>query len=93
MCIRDSLYGRDGIAYEDYVYPLPKRKLKRETLIKYYDLIRPTLVSYTHLDVYKRQESKGVDTVMWEQASYRNFTLPLYPKDMISWVRLGNLHT
>ena len=40
--LMEHLYGRDGIAYEDYVYPLPKRKLKRETLIKYYDLIRPT---------------------------------------------------
>ena len=39
--LMEHLYGRDGIAYEDYVYPLPKRKLKRETLIKYYDLIRP----------------------------------------------------
>jgi hypothetical protein len=27
----EHLYGRDGIAYEDYEYPLPKRKLKRET--------------------------------------------------------------
>ena len=40
--LMEHLYGRDGIAYEDYEYPLPKRKLKRETLIKYYDLIRPT---------------------------------------------------
>ena len=40
--LMEHLYGRDGIAYEDYVYPLPKRKLKKETLIKYYDLIRPT---------------------------------------------------
>lgn len=40
-----------------------------------------------------RSESKGVDTVIWEQVSYQNFTLPLYPKAMISWVRLGNLHT
>ncbi len=33
---------------------------------------------------FSRSESKGVDTVMWEQASYLNFTLPLYPKVMIS---------
>ena len=38
----EHLYGRDGIAYEDYEYQLPKKKLKKETLIKYYDLIRPT---------------------------------------------------
>ena len=36
--LMEHLYGRDGIAYEDYVYPLPKRKLKRETLIKYMTL-------------------------------------------------------
>ena len=38
----EHLYGRDGIAYEDYEYLLPKKKLKKETLIKHYDLIRPT---------------------------------------------------
>ncbi|WP_270439101.1 conjugal transfer ATPase TcpF, partial [Faecalibacillus intestinalis] len=37
----EHLYGRDGIAYEDYEYQLPKKKLQKETLIKYYDLIRP----------------------------------------------------
>ena len=40
--LMEHLYGRDGIAYEDYEYQLPKRKLNKETLIKYYDLIRPT---------------------------------------------------
>ena len=38
----EHLYGRSGIAYEDYEYSLPKKKLKRETLIKQYDLIRPS---------------------------------------------------
>ena len=33
---------------------------------------------------FSRSESKGVDIAMWEQASYLNFTLPLYPKAMIS---------
>jgi hypothetical protein len=37
----EHLYGRSGIAYEDYQYQLPKKKLKRETLLKQYDLIRP----------------------------------------------------
>ena len=40
--LMEHLYGRDCIAYEDYEYQLPKKKLKKETLIKYYDLIRPT---------------------------------------------------
>ena len=39
--LMEHLYGRDGIAYEDYEYQLPKKKLQKETLIKYYDLIRP----------------------------------------------------
>ena len=38
----EHLYGVNGITYEDYEYQLPKRKLKKETLLKYYDLIRPT---------------------------------------------------
>ncbi|HFI5212283.1 TPA: ATP-binding protein [Streptococcus agalactiae] len=38
----EHIYGRDGVAYEDYEYSLPKKKLKKETLIKHYDLIRPT---------------------------------------------------
>ena len=40
--LMEHLYGRDGIAYEDYEYQLPKKNLHKETLIKYYDLIRPT---------------------------------------------------
>ena len=38
----EHLYGSNGIAYEEYEYHLPKEKLKKETLLKYYDLIRPT---------------------------------------------------
>ena len=38
----EHIYGRDGIAYEDYEYSLPKKKLKKAMLIKQYDLIRPT---------------------------------------------------
>ena len=37
----EHLYGRDSIAYEDYDYRLPK-KAEKKTLIKRYDLIRPT---------------------------------------------------
>ena len=40
--LMEHLYGRDGVAYEDYEYQLPKKNLQKETLIKYYDLIRPT---------------------------------------------------
>ncbi|MGU8456265.1 conjugal transfer ATPase TcpF [Clostridium perfringens] len=40
--LMEHLYGSKGIAYEEYEYHLPKEKLKKETLLKYYDLIRPT---------------------------------------------------
>ena len=56
------LYGRDGIAYEDYVYPLPKRKLKRETLIKYYDLIRPTRCVVEESQRYLRLEHEDSES-------------------------------
>ncbi len=38
----EHLYGQTGTAYEDYEYYLPKKKLDKETLVKYYDLIKPT---------------------------------------------------
>lgn len=40
--LMEHLYGKDGVAYEDYEYSLPKEKQDKETVIKYYDLIRPT---------------------------------------------------
>ena len=38
----EHIYGNTGVAYSDYSYDLPVKKLKRETLVKRYDLIRPT---------------------------------------------------
>ena len=38
----EHLHGQSGTAYEDYEYPLPKKKLKGKTLVKRYDLIKPT---------------------------------------------------
>jgi len=38
----EHLHGQSGTAYEDYEYPLPKKKLKEKTLVKRYDLIKPT---------------------------------------------------
>ena len=60
--LMEHLYGRDGIAYEDYVYPLPKRKLKRETLIKYYDLIRPTRCAVEESQRYLRLEHEDSES-------------------------------
>ena len=54
--LMEHLYGRDGIAYEDYEYQLPKKKLKKEMLIKYYDLIRPTRCVIEESQRYLRLE-------------------------------------
>ena len=54
--LMEHLYGRDGIAYEDYEYQLPKKKLQKETLIKYYDLIRPTRFVIEESQRYLRLE-------------------------------------
>ena len=60
--LMEHLYGRNGIAYEDYEYPLPKRKLKRETLIKYYDLIRPTRCVVEESQRYLRLEHEDSES-------------------------------
>ena len=54
--LMEHLYGRDGIAYEDYEYQLPKKKWNKETLIKYYDLIRPTRCVIEESQRYLRLE-------------------------------------
>ena len=38
----EHIYGKTSVAYEDYAYDFPVKKLKKETLVKRYDLIRPT---------------------------------------------------
>ncbi|AJG98200.1 ATP/GTP-binding protein [Clostridium beijerinckii] len=38
----EHLYGQTGTAYEDYEYYLDSRKFKHETLVKRYDLLKPT---------------------------------------------------
>ncbi|EJO7642040.1 ATP-binding protein [Listeria monocytogenes] len=38
----EHLYGQTGTTYEDYEYHLSKKKRNKETLVKYYDLIKPT---------------------------------------------------
>lgn len=40
--IIEHLYGQTGTSYEDYEYHLPIKKLKKETLVKRYDLLKPT---------------------------------------------------
>ena len=58
----EHLYGRDGIAYEDYDYCLPKRRLKKETLIKRYDLIRPSRCLIEENQRYLRLEHEDSES-------------------------------
>ena len=60
--LMEHLYGRDGIAYEDYEYQLPKRNYKKETLIKYYDLIRPTRCVIEESQRYLRLEHEDKES-------------------------------
>ena len=58
----EHLYGVNGITYEDYEYQLPKRKLKKETLLKYYDLIRPTRCLIEESQRYIRLEHEDMES-------------------------------
>lgn len=58
----EHLYGKDGVAYEDYDYLLPKQKLKKETLIKRYDLIRPTRCLIKESQRYIRLEQEDSES-------------------------------
>ena len=60
--LMEHLYGGDGIAYEDYEYQLPKKKLNKETLIKYYDLIRPTRCVIEESQRYLRLEHEDKES-------------------------------
>ena len=60
--LMEHLYGRDGIAYEDYEYQLPKKNYKKETLIKYYDLIRPTRCVIEESQRYLRLEHENKES-------------------------------
>ncbi len=61
--LMEHLYGRDGIAYEDYEYQLPKKNYKKETLIKYYDLIRPTRCVIEESQRYLRLEHEDKESM------------------------------
>ena len=58
----EHIYGRDGVAYEDYKYSLPKKKLKKATLIKQYDLIRPTRCLIEESQRYIRLEHEDSES-------------------------------
>ena len=58
----EHIYGRDGVAYEDYEYSLSKKKLKKATLIKQYDLIRPTRCLIEESQRYLRLEHEDSES-------------------------------
>ena len=58
----EHLYGWDGVAYEDYEYLLPNKKLRRETQIKYYYLIRPTRCVIEESQRYLRLEHEDKES-------------------------------
>lgn len=38
----EHIYGKETTAYEEYDYPLPLKKMNSDTLVKRYDLLKPT---------------------------------------------------
>lgn len=58
----EHLYGKSGTAYDDYEYHLPKEELEGKTLIKRYDLIKPTRCLLEEKQRHLRIE-QGDDTI------------------------------
>ena len=58
----EHLYGQSGIAYEDYAFHLPKKKLKGETIVKRYDLIKPTRCLMEEHGRYLRISQEDAET-------------------------------
>ena len=58
----EHIHGHDGVAYEDYEFQLPTKKLKKETLVKRYDLIRPTRCLVEESQRYLRLEHEDSES-------------------------------
>ena len=58
----EHIYGKTGVAYEDYAYDFPVKKLKKEKLVKRYDLIRPTRCQITENQRYLKLDSEEQTT-------------------------------
>lgn len=58
----EHLYGKDGVAYEDYQYHLPLEKLKKETIVKRFDLIRPSRCLVEENQRYLRLEHEDSES-------------------------------
>ena len=68
----EHLYGQTGTAYEDYEYHLSKKKLEHETLIKYFDLIKPTRCLVEEKQRYLKIQSSEIFYYQQQQ-----FTFPI----------------
>lgn len=60
--LMEHLHGQSGTAYEEYEYPLPKKKLKGKTLVKRYDLIKPTRCLIEENQRYLKIEQENFTT-------------------------------
>lgn len=60
--LMEHIHGQDDVPYEDYSYALPVRKLKKETQIKRYDLMRPTRCLIEENQRYLRIEGEDQTT-------------------------------
>ncbi len=58
----EHIYGKTGVAYEDYAYDFPVKKLQKETLVKRFDLIRPTRCQITENQRYLKLDSEEQTT-------------------------------
>lgn len=58
----EHLYGSVGTAYTDYAYNLPTKKLDEHTLVKRYDLIKPSRCMIEEKERYMRISREDGDT-------------------------------
>jgi hypothetical protein len=55
----EHIYGEKGTPFEEYEFQLPKKKLKSETLVKRYDLLRPSRCLIEEKPRYLRMEHEN----------------------------------
>ncbi|EDO0512855.1 ATP-binding protein [Listeria monocytogenes] len=60
--IIEHIYGQTGTPYEEYSYHLPTKKLKKETLVKRYDLLKPTRCLIEENQRYLKIENENETT-------------------------------
>lgn len=60
--IIEHIYGQTGTPYEEYSYHLPTKKLKKETLVKRYDLLKPTCCLIEENQRYLKIENEDETT-------------------------------